>query len=62
LEVWWPTSRTRQKFTDVKKNQFIEVKEFAKDFVVLEKHPARLGGAQREAGSGSAVATPVSSE
>jgi tetratricopeptide (TPR) repeat protein len=62
LEVWWPASRTRQTFTNVKKNQFIEIKEFAKDFVVLEKHPARLGGVAREAGAGSSVATPVSNK
>jgi hypothetical protein len=62
LEVWWPTSRTRQKFSDVKKDQFIEVKEFAKDFVVLEKHSFRLGGAQRDAGSGQPVATPATSK
>jgi hypothetical protein len=62
LEVRWPTSRTRQKFTDVKKDQFIEIKEFAKDVVVLEKHSFRLGGAQREAGGRPSVAPPDTSK
>jgi ASPIC and UnbV/FG-GAP-like repeat/PPIC-type PPIASE domain len=62
LEVWWPTSRTRQKFTDVKKDQFIEIKEFAKDVVVLERHSFRLGGAQREATGGPPIATPDTSK
>lgn len=29
LEVWWPTSKTRQTFYNVPVNQFIEIKEFA---------------------------------
>jgi hypothetical protein len=29
LEVWWPASKTRQKFTNVAPNQFLEIKEFA---------------------------------
>lgn len=34
LEIWWPTSKTRQTFHNVSLNQFIEIKEFAKDFTV----------------------------
>ena len=30
IEVTWPTSRTRQEFTNVVPNQFIEIKEFEK--------------------------------
>lgn len=29
LEIWWPTSQTRQTFHNVELNQFIEVQEFA---------------------------------
>ncbi len=29
LEIWWPTSKTRQTFRDLSLNQYIEVKEFA---------------------------------
>lgn len=45
LEIWWPTSNTRQNFSHVDKNQFLEIKEFAKDYTKLERHPFRLGGA-----------------
>lgn len=38
LEIWWPTSKTRQVFHNVGPNQFIEIKEFQKDFVKL-KYP-----------------------
>jgi tetratricopeptide (TPR) repeat protein len=33
LEVWWPTSNTRQIFHNVSPNQFIEIEEFGKNFV-----------------------------
>jgi len=49
LEVWWPTSGARQKFSQVGTNQFIEVKEFAPSFTRLERKPFRLGGVKREA-------------
>ena len=29
VEIWWPTSNTRQRFTDVGKNRFLEITEFA---------------------------------
>jgi len=37
LEIWWPTSKTRQIFNHVSVNQFVEVREFAKDYVKLER-------------------------
>jgi tetratricopeptide (TPR) repeat protein len=37
IEIWWPTSGTRQTFTDLGKNQFLEIKEFAKDYTRLER-------------------------
>lgn len=49
LELWWPTSDTRQKFSHVEKNQFIEIKEFATGFTKLERKPFRLGGLKRAA-------------
>jgi tetratricopeptide (TPR) repeat protein len=48
LEIWWPTSQTRQHFANVSKNQFIEIKEFAKDYSKLERRTFRLGGANRD--------------
>jgi hypothetical protein len=29
LEIWWPTTNTRQRFSDVGKNRFLEITEFA---------------------------------
>jgi PPIC-type PPIASE domain/ASPIC and UnbV/FG-GAP-like repeat len=48
VEIWWPTSNTRQHFADVQKNQFLEIKEFAKTYAKLERPRYRLGGAGRE--------------
>jgi hypothetical protein len=36
LEVWWPTSKTRQVFHNIDPNQFIEVREFASSFVKVK--------------------------
>jgi len=43
LDIWWPTSKTRQHFTPVATNQFIEVKEFAPAYTHLERRSFRLG-------------------
>lgn len=48
LEIWWPTSNTRQHFANVGKNQFLEIKEFAQSLVKLDRSPYRLGGRNRE--------------
>ena len=52
IEIWWPTSNTRQEFASVEKNQFLEIKEFATAYTKLDRKPVRLGGANREAASG----------
>ncbi len=49
LEIDWPASNSKQIFTDVATDQFLEIKEFAKDYTKLERHPFRLGGAARVA-------------
>ncbi len=49
LEIWWPTSNTRQHFANVNSDQFIEIKEFAKDYTKLNRQPYRLGGPKRAA-------------
>jgi tetratricopeptide (TPR) repeat protein len=49
LEIWWPASDSRQMFTDVAPNQFLEIKEFAKDYTKLERKSFRLGGPDRDA-------------
>jgi hypothetical protein len=43
LDIWWPVSKTKQHFTAVATNQYIEVKEFASSYTHLERHPFRLG-------------------
>jgi hypothetical protein len=43
LEVWWPASNSRQTFANVEKNQFIVIKEFAKDYAKLSRKQFRLG-------------------
>lgn len=48
LEVWWPSSQTRQNFTVVNKNQFIEIKEFEKNYTVLTRHSFQLPMPQKE--------------
>ena len=48
VEIWWPTSNTHQTFTGVDMDQFLEIKEFAKDYVKLQRRPFRLGGSNRE--------------
>ncbi len=44
IEVWWPVSKTKQNFANIKPNQFLEVKEFEKTPTKLIRHSFRLGG------------------
>lgn len=43
LEVSWPASKSRQDFTNLEKNQFIEIKEFAKGYKRLQRRSFQLG-------------------
>jgi hypothetical protein len=60
LEIWWPASNTRQHFSNVEKDQFLEIKEFAKSYTKLERRPYKLGGPSRNSLSqrGSENVTP----
>jgi tetratricopeptide (TPR) repeat protein len=51
LEVWWPTSKTRQSFADVGKNQFVAIKEFDHDYTRVERKRYHLGGGKKDAAS-----------
>lgn len=51
LEIWWPATNTRQDFSNVAKDQFLEIKEFAANYTKLERKPFRLGVAVRAASS-----------
>jgi hypothetical protein len=39
VDIWWPTSNTRQRFTDVGKNRLLEVTEFADAPRPLDRPP-----------------------
>ncbi|MBV9183006.1 MAG: VCBS repeat-containing protein, partial [Acidobacteria bacterium] len=56
IEIWWPTSNTRQNFSAVGTDQFIEITEFAKDYRRLHRKRVRLGarirGAAKQGGKG----------
>ncbi len=47
LDVWWPASGTRQTFTNIATNQFIEIKEDAPSYVKLSRKAVKLGGGGR---------------
>ena len=44
IEIYWPTSNTRQRFTGLEKNQFLEITEFAQDYRRLQRPLLPLGG------------------
>jgi tetratricopeptide (TPR) repeat protein len=44
LEIWWPTSNTRQNFPDVSVDQFILVKEFDPAYTTMTRKAYQLGG------------------
>jgi tetratricopeptide (TPR) repeat protein len=37
IEIWWPTSKTRQIFRNIRVNQSIEIKEFANAYTVRQR-------------------------
>ena len=48
LEIDWPASRTRQVFTGVPVNSFIEIREFDDTFRVVQRPRMRLAGPSSE--------------
>jgi hypothetical protein len=47
VDIWWPATGAHQRFTDVTKNQVIEVTEGASTFRRIERPAVRLGGSKR---------------
>jgi hypothetical protein len=47
VEVWWPTSNTKQRFPDVPRNQWLRIEEFAERYTTMTRDPVRLGGTAR---------------
>ena len=45
VEVFWPVSGTRQIFTAVAKNQFLEIKELSDDYARLDRKPVHFATA-----------------
>jgi hypothetical protein len=43
VEIWWPTSNTRQRFSNVGMNRFLEITEFATAPRTLDRPLMRLG-------------------
>ena len=58
LEIRWPASNSQQSFEDVEKNQFIEVKEFAKNYTKLSRKSFRIGGSARVDGKQARLRDP----
>ena len=49
LEVWWPTSNTRQNFTEVPTKQFLQITEFEPKYIKLQRNEVKLGRQQQTA-------------
>jgi hypothetical protein len=49
LEIWWPTSNTRQNFAEVPTKQFLQINEFQPKYIKLERKEVKLGGRQSAA-------------
>jgi hypothetical protein len=47
VEIAWPASGTRQRFPDVRRNQLVEITEFARAVTPLPRSPLPLRGAAR---------------
>ena len=45
VDIWWPTSNTRQRFSGVETNQAIEITELGSEYTRLARPVLRLGGA-----------------
>ena len=49
VEVWWPTSNTRQSFANVRPDEYIEIQEFAQDYKKLNRKTYRIGAGRPRA-------------
>ena len=47
IDVWWPATNSRQTFTNVAGDQFLEITEFAMDYAKLARKTTKLGGGAR---------------
>jgi len=60
MEIFWPSSGTRQVFTDLAKNQFLEIREDRTEVKRLERPtvPFPRAASQRQAGNNASQARP----
>jgi hypothetical protein len=56
IDIFWPVSGTHQVFSNVAKNQFLQITELAANYTKLDRKPVHLGGPQNNA---AAVAEPA---
>ena len=56
IDVYWPTTKSRQHFTGIEKNQYIEIKEFATEVKKLAYRSFRIGASTERAASGAGAA------
>jgi tetratricopeptide (TPR) repeat protein len=47
MDIWWPTSDTRQHFSNVGSNRWLQIEELADRYTPLKREPVRLGGSRR---------------
>jgi hypothetical protein len=47
VDVWWPSTGSRQRFANVGKNRVLRIDEFAATPAPIERTPIRLGGSER---------------
>jgi hypothetical protein len=52
IEIRWPGNPAPPVFSNVAKNRFIEIKQFATTYTKLSYRPYRLGGPQRRSSAG----------
>ena len=43
IEIWWPASNTRQEFTHVAMDEYIQIKEFSQEYTKLKRKTFRIG-------------------
>ena len=47
LEIWWPASKTRQRFPGIEKNQAVEITELTRTYTRIERNRITLGQARK---------------
>jgi tetratricopeptide (TPR) repeat protein len=57
VDVSWPATKTSQHFTDIPKNQYVEIHEFASSYVLLKRQPIPLGKGDLPATAASVLIT-----